>query len=240
MLILAPTALLFYDVALFAGILSLSAFSDLVLSRVFPKRSGFRSADGAPGEGGEAPHEPGRLSSSRWDWLVGAILLPLWVACTVTAENPGGSLFGQRLFWFILIGLPPLAAVGARMIARWLFRMRSRSEAMSLGDLFNVNDGSGLFLMLVLNLIGSSPRGFVHAVPLILSTLFFAGIYGFLAHGLMADPSSHSGTVSLVLLLIALVLLIFAGSCWVTLPEHDAPPPPRARRAPRKRATKAS
>jgi hypothetical protein len=183
--------------------------------------------------------QPEESSSSRWDWPVGAILLLLWIACMLAVRNPGADPSGQRLFWFVLIGLPPLAAVGARMIARWLFRVRSRSEPISLDDLLSIGDLGWFFLLLPLRLISSQARWSGDAVFLILCTLFFACIHALLAYGYVVGPTPV-GTAEWVMVLVSGVLLVLAGSCWVTLPEHHAPPPARTRRAPRKRAAKAS
>jgi hypothetical protein len=75
---------------------------------------------------------------------------------------------------------------------------------------------------------------------LFLFTLFFAGNHAIRALGFVIDPMP-SETVGRVLVLSSVVLLILAGSCWVTLPEHEFLPPPQTRRAPsRKRASKTS
>jgi hypothetical protein len=250
-LILAPTALLFFDGTILAGILSLSALSDLVLGRLFPKRSGHETPGSVPADdlkgtgkvksaGAEALHEPGRPSASKWDPLAGAILLLLWVFCAVTVENPGKNPFGQRLFWFVFIGLPPLVAGSTRMIARWLFRWRSRSEPMSVFDLLDSGGCGWFFLLLPLYPIAASPRGLRHAVPLFLFTLFFAGNHAMVVFGSVVSPTP-GGTIEGVMVLGSVVLLIIAGSCWVTLPEHNSLPSPQTRRAaPRKRASKTS
>lgn len=239
-LILAPTALLFLDWTILAGILSLSALSDLAFRQLVLNRPGHVLVDHAKDAAAQALHEPGRPSSSKWDPLVGAILLLLWVFCAVTVENPGSSPDGQRYFWFVFIGLPPLVAGGTGVMARWLFRWRFNSEPMSVGDLFSGPDCTSFFLGLLLYPIAGSPRGLRHAVPLFLCTLFIVGIHAFVVSGYVMS-STPLGTAGLVVFSISVLMVILAGSCWVTLPEHNSLPSSQTRRAaPRKRTSRKS
>ncbi|MBL0404159.1 hypothetical protein JKG68_09295 [Microvirga aerilata] len=246
-LILAPTALLFHDWMTLTGIVSLSALSDLVFHHLFSKAPEFASANRAAVSGEDAFHKPSSSPALEWDWLGGAILLLVWGDCSFNLENPGNDLFQQRLFWFIYVGLPPLLAASTRMTARWLFRWRSRSKTMSGGDMLDVLlfDGStewigpilGMLICLLYPPIASNPQAPRLPVPLILCTLFYAAIHAVLGYALVVSQPPF-GIGGLAAFLGIMVMLILAGSCWVSLPEHKSLlPPPKRRTASKKRRT---
>lgn len=212
--LLLPTAVFMGHWAACAGLICLSAISDLIASRYLPMVPIRVFADDAGSESGYAPLVPDRASTPIWYRpLVGAILI-VWIGCLPFLRGPSETIAGRMTFWCVYLVIPPLTAYTTRIAARFLSQRRSKSS-FTLKDVYvtNVYTAPGALLK---DRTGMPQSG----LPLIAVALMLGMLFGLMFVTLEGLADQAAGAQLLWVCPAGLLMLLMAGSVLIQLPEH--------------------